>query len=131
MREGCTKRPWVGYSILLLATIVSNATDAQEMGSGKAEYFALCASCHGTGGKGNGPVAKALSTVPADLTKLSDANNGVFPSKRVYEMIAGRREVAAHGTREMPVWGSIYFASSKRRADFRAVVDYISTLQGK
>ena len=37
-----------------------------------------CAPCHGRDGAGHGPVAPALKVAPADLTKLSAKNNGVF-----------------------------------------------------
>ncbi len=35
---------------------------------GKALYDKNCASCHGPGGKGDGPAAKAMKNKPADLT---------------------------------------------------------------
>lgn len=56
-----------------------------------------------------------------DLTALAKNNNGVFPFDRVYQIIDGRREVLAHGPRDMPVWGrnfnmqsSIYFENYPR-----------------
>jgi mono/diheme cytochrome c family protein len=75
---------------------------------GKNEFLQSCASCHGASGKGDGPVANSLSPRPADLTKLSEANNGVFPVLRVHEVIDGRIERLVHGSREMPVWGERY-----------------------
>jgi hypothetical protein len=45
---------------------------------------------------------------PSDLTVLSKNNGGIFPFNSVYEIIDGRKAVAAHGTREMPVWGDRY-----------------------
>jgi mono/diheme cytochrome c family protein len=68
---------------------------------GKNEFLQSCASCHGASGKGDGPVANSLSPRPADLTKLSEANNGVFPVLRVHEVIDGRIERLVHGSREM------------------------------
>lgn len=35
---------------------------------GKASFDQMCVSCHGPSGKGDGPVAAALSPKPADLT---------------------------------------------------------------
>jgi mono/diheme cytochrome c family protein len=122
---------WVGYFILLSAAIISSIGYAEGAEKGKADYINLCASCHGTKGKGDGPVAKYLSKAPADLTKLSDAHNGIFPSERVFELIDGRREVGAHGTREMPVWGrSTFLAPARMRAKFREITHYISMLRG-
>ena len=59
-------------------------------------------------GKGDGPAASHLARRPADLTKLSVSNGGVFPFVRVFEMIDGRLDVVMHGPREMPVWGDRY-----------------------
>ena len=53
-------------------------------------------------------LALSLIVLPANLTVLTKKNNGVFPFEAVYEVIDGRKEVTAHGTREMPVWGRRY-----------------------
>ena len=79
-----------------------------EENPGRNEFLRSCASCHGVSGKGDGPVAKSLSPPPSDLTRLSEANNGVFPVSRVHEVIDGRIESLVHGTRDMPVWGDRY-----------------------
>lgn len=137
-------------SIFALAVIgIADAANSQELEVGKYEYLNSCASCHGPGGKGDGPVAKALRRMPADLTKLSEANKGVFPFSRTYEIIDGRFEVETHGKRDMPVWGEIYkptwgsrqsgippyvskeLANSIVRVRILALIEYISTLQGK
>jgi hypothetical protein len=57
---------------------------------------------------GDGTLLRLLQRrkiAPADLTKIQKSNNGVFPFGRVYEVIDGRKTIAAHGSREMPVWG--------------------------
>jgi len=56
-------------------------------------------------GTGDGPVAPSLRTKPADLTLLAQKNGGVFPEREVHDFIDGTKPVAAHGPREMPVWG--------------------------
>ncbi len=72
-------------------------------------FRAHCASCHGFDGKGGGPVAPSLTKKPADLTLLSKVNGGVFPKEAVRKIISGDDAVtAAHGSREMPVWGPIF-----------------------
>lgn len=37
------------------------------MARGRATFAARCAPCHGTGGRGDGPLAAALDPRPADL----------------------------------------------------------------
>lgn len=54
---------------------------------------------------GDGPVAPALRQKPANLRRLARNHGGVFPQQEVHEFIDGTKDVAAHGTREMPIWG--------------------------
>ena len=89
---------WVCY--LLVGCVELPTTDV-----GKQEFESKCATCHGLNGKGDGPQASITATKPADLTILAKRNGGVFPTQRVYEIIDGRQEVAAHGPRTMPIWG--------------------------
>jgi mono/diheme cytochrome c family protein len=71
-------------------------------------YRSYCASCHGTEGKGDGPVAPALNSKVPDLTTIAQRNGGVFPATQVNKIISGDQIILAHGTREMPVWGPIF-----------------------
>jgi mono/diheme cytochrome c family protein len=72
---------------------------------GEYEFLTYCAVCHGADAKGNGIVASVLSIKPSDLTILREKNVGQFPRQRVSEVIDGRAEVKAHGSRTMPIWG--------------------------
>ena len=76
--------------------------------SGVEMYRTWCASCHGTQGKGDGPAAAALKKPPADLTQIAKKNGGKFPTERVRNYIDGTSAVAAHGSRDMPVWGTFF-----------------------
>ena len=91
----------------LLAVITGfNASGwAQDADPGKTAYLSSCAPCHGADGKGNGFISAVLKTSPADLTMLAKRNDGVFPIAAVNEIIDGRTLIAAHGNREMPIWG--------------------------
>ena len=76
---------------------------------GPTLYRAYCAICHGSDGKGGGPMAQSLKVRPTDLTHISARNGGTFPVARIERIISGEETVpAAHGTREMPLWGPIF-----------------------
>jgi mono/diheme cytochrome c family protein len=114
---------------LLLCAVAAVSLSTAALGSdrgektdiGKREFQNNCASCHGVGGKGDGPTAGYLTKHAADLTVLTRNNKGVFPIAKVYEVIDGTKEVAGHGTRDMPVWGMEY---QKRAAEYYRDVDY-------
>ena len=74
---------------------------------GPAMFREYCSACHGREGRGDGPAAAALKTVPADLTRISARNGGKFPGTKVRRYIEGLDEIAAHGSRDMPVWGRV------------------------
>jgi mono/diheme cytochrome c family protein len=71
-------------------------------------FRAHCAACHGSDGKGGGPVAPALKVKVPDLTVLAKNNRGRFPSIRVAKFIAGDEPSQSHGPRDMPIWGPIF-----------------------
>lgn len=101
--------------------------------AGRDSFDLYCASCHGMSGRGDGPVAAALRTRPADLTTLAQQNNGAFPRDRVRAFVTGTgRTLAAHGTTEMPVWGPMFraFESDARvRERIENVIRHIESLQ--
>jgi len=98
-------------------------------------YHAYCASCHGPDAQGNGPAAAALSTKVPDLTTIARRNGGAFPAERVSKIIIGDETVAAHGSRDMPVWGPIFHQVEEDR-DYGAIrlqnlTNYLESLQKK
>lgn len=98
----------IGFATALTASMVSSVAYAEEETIGSDEYRISCLTCHGVGGRGNGPLAKFLNVKPTDLTSLAKNNGGEYPYMKVFLMIDGREEVAAHGDRAMPVWGARY-----------------------
>jgi mono/diheme cytochrome c family protein len=105
---------FLGYSLMsVLGAIGGAAVVAEEVQTGREHYEAKCAVCHGADGKGDGPVADMLTKRPSDLTQLSKNNGGAFPFWTAYEIIDGRRDVGAHGTREMPVWGKQFYQQNR------------------
>ncbi|NJA04279.1 cytochrome c [Methylococcaceae bacterium WWC4] len=131
---------------VMLISLSANALAEDKVDLGKIEYDSTCAVCHGLNGKGDNSALKMelLKPVP-NLTELAKSNAGVFPVNLVYEVIDGRKEVKAHGLREMPVWGqtfnnktSIYFEQKPPfnseyivRSRILALIDYLSRLQEK
>ncbi len=68
-----------------MAAIVAACTMTAEAPrqSGGELYAAYCTSCHGTSGKGDGPLAGDLPRRPADLAAISARNGGSFPMAKV------------------------------------------------
>jgi mono/diheme cytochrome c family protein len=129
----CAGVAMVVYLTPGLRTALASGPAANDRG--QKLYMEYCTSCHGADAKGNGPVASTLKTPPGDLTKIT-REGGKFPHARISMVIAGevgQTEIAAHGTREMPVWGPIFRAirpdKSTARLDVYALTRYIESLQ--
>jgi len=103
---------------------------------GKDNFDAYCAVCHGMTGKGDGPAAPAMKTPVADLTAIARKNNGKFNAVKTAEMIKGAdREMASHGSKDMPIWGSVFrsFSADPNIAALRVsnLVTYLESIQVK
>ena len=104
--------------------------------SGGDLFRFYCASCHGRDGKGDGPVAAALTRRPPDLTTIAMRNGGGFPTDQVEGFVTGNRvPTLAHGSAEMPVWGPIFWALDPQdrmnRIRIQNVVAFIDSIQAK
>lgn len=88
---------------LVLASMLVATT---AFADGAQLYRRHCASCHGVGGRGDGPAAEALSPRPPDLTKLT----GTMPD--LMREIDGSRTIRGHGSATMPVWGEVFAATA-------------------
>ena len=103
--------------------------------SGAYAYRTSCASCHGTDGKGEGPLAESLRFRPPDLTLIAKRNGGEYPSQKVHRIVNGRDPLPGHGGPDMPIWGDAFknaetgFDDAKVEERIRSVVDYLRTLQ--
>lgn len=96
------KRP----AALLTALVLACPALAEDVEIGQRLFVDHCATCHGTGAEGDGPMAAVLSVRPADLTALSAGNGGAFPADRVIRRVDGTTEVLAHGG-AMPLFGLV------------------------
>jgi mono/diheme cytochrome c family protein len=131
------------YGILAAAFIVGltpvllGAGGQSSVTGGANDFNAYCASCHGQAAKGDGPIANSFRKRPADLTKLSSRNNGVYPSDMVFKTIDGKTPVSGHGGPDMPTWGDVFSKSSESstadavRLRIDSLVKYLETLQDK
>jgi mono/diheme cytochrome c family protein len=104
--------------------------------SGGDLFRFYCASCHGPEGKGDGPVAPALTRRPPDLTAIARRNGRRFPTERIEGFVTGNRQpTLAHGSADMPVWGPIFKALDPQermnRIRIENVVAFIESIQSK
>ena len=110
---------------------------ADDLAEGRTLYVRYCASCHGVAGDGRGPVARALTEQPGDLTKLGERFGTPLPAGQIARYIDGRYKITAHGERDMPVWGQrfseIWSAKTSREGDMdnriRRIIRFIDSLQ--
>ena len=104
---------------------------------GRELYVKYCASCHGTDGKGNGPMAKDLSESPTNLTLIAEQHGGKFPYGLVMRSIGGRLS-GTHDS-QMPAWGRVFQADAAMDVNDRAAVEgrimlltgYLESIQQK
>jgi mono/diheme cytochrome c family protein len=95
--------------------------------------------CHGSGAKGDGPAAAALQPPPADLTRIAARRGGEFPAPDIAAFIDGRRDLAAHGSRAMPIWGRRFAedvgsdetGEEMIRGTLAVLVEYLKSIQAK
>lgn len=110
------------------------APNAPAEPSGAELFRSYCAPCHGGDAKGKGPTAAALKVPPPDLTVLSKRNGGTFPADRVAAIVKNGVDVPAHGTAEMPIWGSTFADIKTHRVIVMRVdelIRYLESIQAK
>jgi hypothetical protein len=128
------------FMVTMLAALGFPA-QAQDPHLGITEYEISCMPCHGIDGRGDGPRAKTLKTVPADLTMITKSHNANSPPRNSLT-IDGRAIVGTHGQRDMPVWGDRYRVRTeanepnsaidrRARAQILALVEYLRRIQEK
>jgi len=130
---------------ITIAAVVLIAQQSGETGSedryfqnnhltdGRELFQLYCAVCHGVDGRGDGPAAEAMKRRPPNLTSISKRNGGDFPTFRITRIIDGYEVKAAHGSREMPVWGEFFHDMQRDETLLKLrehnLVEYIRSLQ--
>jgi mono/diheme cytochrome c family protein len=140
-RLGSIRRVWV-LATMVVASAAPVLTAAQAKQAtrpqgpdGAALYRVSCASCHGTSGRGDGPMADYLRVAPTDLTRLAQRHGGTYRADAVARAIDGRDRIGSHGPSDMLVWGDAFSPSLRGgneaalRARISALVQYVATLQ--
>lgn len=85
-------------------SLLADAAGKGDPAKGKEKYNQICASCHGQGGKGDGPAAAALDPKPRNLSDpkyvstLSDEQ--IFKTVKEGGAAVGKSPL-------MPAWGSV------------------------
>jgi mono/diheme cytochrome c family protein len=90
---------------LLLAAPAAQA--AGDIALGAQTYADVCASCHGIGAKGDGPMSQLLNIPVPDLTQISARRKGIFPWLTIVHMVDGRSGLRGHGG-PMPLFGAVF-----------------------
>lgn len=104
--------------------------------SGPFLYRTYCTSCHGAGGRGDGPAAITLRRAPPDLTTIAERRGGMYPAPEIAQVIDGRKPLPAHTRNDMPLWGAILGNMELRnesavKARIDALVSYLESMQAK
>lgn len=93
-----------GGAAVLVACTATNEMPGPD--DGQALFVENCAVCHGADGTGNGEMARAMQTPPANLTLIAVRNNDVFPRSKVLSTIDGyaKSDIDSPG---MPEFGAL------------------------
>ena len=107
-------KPWVVPDKFAKMTNPVKA-DAASVGDGKQLWLQHCSSCHGKSGKGDGPKAAQLKTLPHDLSKadIQSQPDGAF----FYKTSEGREDMPSF-KKKLP-----------DQEDIWSIVNYIRTLK--
>jgi mono/diheme cytochrome c family protein len=121
-------------TVVALAGFACRETPRAELGKGL--YTEYCAPCHGAVAKAGSAPSARVGDAP-DLTRLAERPGGPVSRDELATYIDGRREIAQHGTREMPVWGTRLYedypqtsgTEAVREGTVSLILDYLQTIQ--
>lgn len=99
---------------LFIASPIVVAAEPLAAYEGRGLYVSYCQLCHGTDGKGGGPLAKSMKITPADLTTTIRARSNTFLMKTITGK--GRQTITGRDRHNllsdaMPEWKDIFSES--------------------
>ncbi len=118
------------HTVILLTLITVSAADVSANPpaayEGRRLYVSYCQLCHGTGGKGDGPLAKAMKISPADLTTTVRSRSDTILMKIITG--EGRQTITGRDrhnllSEAMPEWEDVFSESQ-----VRALIAYLRFL---
>jgi mono/diheme cytochrome c family protein len=115
------------FAAVALASLPLAAQAAGDAAAGKQTFETLCATCHGTTGKGDGPAGVALDPRPRDFSKGEfkyDANKDGKPGEDEDLALIIKNGAGAYGGSPlMAPWGHL------SDAEIQNVIAYVRTLK--
>ena len=75
------------FLLLVPFFVLGSPLEAQDVG--RLLFKKNCIACHGRTGRGDGPASKGLATQPADLTKIAERRDGVWPILEIISILDG------------------------------------------
>ena len=138
------RRRWMvaGLSAVIFGLLLAAAAcdDSQDRRARVARniFNANCSGCHGSIEAGEPPrTLPGVEVQPPDLRTLARRWGLPLDRERMTRYIDGRADVAAHGSRTMPVWGDRLYADwpqsdnreAARAGTIELLVEYLETVQ--
>lgn len=128
---------WMLLGMTLAAAQRPPAVPRGAMREAPYVFVRHCSACHGWQGRGDGPAAPALHPPPADLTRIAQRHDGLFPIAEITAAIDGRTVIPAHGSREMPIWGERFgeiggggsVGEEVVRGNLLVLIEYLQSIQ--
>ncbi len=114
--------------LLILTNVIAPDASADPPAAyeGRRLYVSYCQLCHGTGGKGDGPLSKVMKIRPADLTTTVRSRSDTILAKIITG--EGRQTITGRDRHNllsdaMPEWKDVFSASQ-----IQAIIAYLRFL---
>jgi mono/diheme cytochrome c family protein len=125
-----SRRSCLLSAVALALAFAPTTARAADIAKGKETFKMFCASCHGEGGKGDGPGGKGLTPPPLDFAKAQfrfDADkNGKTGEDPDLKAVISQGAAAFGGSPLMSPW-----AGALTDADIDNVIAVIRSLEAK